>query len=385
MPTQSASADVPRTLVVTNDFPPRVGGVQQYVWTLVSRFPADRVAVLAPSWPGWREHDVTEPFTVHRWPTTFLWPTPDLERRVRSLVAEHRADVILFGHGFPLPWIAPGLAARGIPSVALTHGAELWMARVPALAWAQRRGLGAVRRVTAVSAYTADRIRRALGDEPPVTVLYPGVDIATFSPTIDGSSARVRYGLGDRPVVVCVSRLVPRKGQDVLIRALADVRRRVPDATLLVAGDGPERPRLEALVSAQAPPGSVVFAGEVSPADLPGVYAAADVFAMPCRSRYGGLEVEGLGIVFLEAAACGKAVVVGRSGGAVEAVCDGETGLVVEGSEPKAVALAVARLLGDPAEAARMGAAGRARIEAEFTWDRAADTLAALLREAVLG
>jgi len=385
MPTRTAPSDVPRTLVVTNDFPPRVGGVQQYVWTLVSQLPADRVAVLAPSWPGWREHDAAERFPVHRWPATFLWPTRELERRVLSLAAEHRADVILFGHGFPLPWMAPGLAGRGIPSVALTHGAELWIAHTPALGWAQRRALGGVRRVTAVSEYTAERIRRAIGDDPPVTVLYPGVDTERFSPAVDGSAARERFGLGDRPVVACVSRLVPRKGQDVLIRALADVRRRVPDATLLLAGDGPSRAGLEALAAREAPPGSVVFAGEVPPGDLPGVYAAGDVFAMPCRSRFAGMEVEGLGIVFLEAAACGKPVIAGRSGGAVEAVCDGETGLVVEGAEPKAVALALARLLGDPAEAARMGSVGRARVEAEFTWGGSAEKLAGLLREAVVG
>ena len=384
MPPRAATPDVPRTLVVTNDFPPRVGGVQQYVATLVSRLPADRVSVLAPGWPGWREHDAAQPFAVHRWPATFLWPTPDLERRVRSLVAEHRADLVLFGHGFPLPWLAPSLAAAGIPSVALTHGAELWMARTPGLGWAQRRALGAVRRVTAVSEYTAERIRRALGDDPPVTVLYPGVDTDRFSPDVDGSAARERYGLGERPVVVCVSRLVPRKGQDILIRAIGDVRRRIPDAALLLAGDGPSRPRLEAL-GAQAPTGSVVFAGEVSAENLPGVYAAGEAFAMPCHSRFGGLEVEGLGIVFLEAAACGKPVVAGRSGGSAEAVCDGATGLVVEGTEPKSVAIALARLLGDPAAAGRMGLAGRARVEAEFTWDVSAAALAGVLRDAVLG
>ena len=383
MSPRAAAPDVPRTLVVTNDFPPRVGGVQQYVATLVSRLPADRVSVLAPAWPGWREHDEAQPFPVHRWPATFLWPTPDLERRVRSLVAEHRADLVLFGHGFPLPWLAPGLAAAGIPSVALTHGAELWMARTPGLGRAQRRALGAVRRVTAVSEYTAERIRRALGDDPPVTVLYPGVDTDRFSPDVDGSAERERYGLGERPVVVCVSRLVPRKGQDILIRAIGYVRKRIPDAALLLAGQGPSRPRLEAL-AARAPAESVVFAGEVSAEDLPGVYAAGDVFAMPCHSRFGGLEVEGLGIVFLEAAACGKPVVAGRSGGSAEAVCDGATGLVVEGTEPKAVAIALARLLGNQAEAGRMGLAGRARVEAEFTWDVSAATLTGILREAVL-
>jgi len=381
MPSRAAGSDVPRTLVVTNDFPPRVGGVQQYVWTLVSRLPPDRLAVIAPAWPGWRERDATQPFPVYRWPSTVLVPTRDLERRVRSLVARHRAEVVLFGHGFPLPLLAPRLASSGIHSAALTHGAEVWIARTPALGGAQRWALRAVREVTAVSAYTAERVRRAVGHAPPVTVLYPGVDTKRFSPDVDGGAARARYGLEGRPVIVCVSRLVPRKGQDVLIRALADVRRRVPDAALLIAGDGPDRPALEQLAAA-APRGSVVFAGEVPPDDLPGVYAAGDVFAMPCRSRFGRLEVEGLGIVFLEAAACGKPVVAGRSGGAPEAVVDGRTGLVVEGSEPKAVAIALARLLAGPAEAATMGAAGRARIQAEFTWEASAATLVEVLRRA---
>jgi phosphatidyl-myo-inositol dimannoside synthase len=371
--------DVPRTLVVTNDFPPRVGGVQQYVERLVAGLPADRVAVLAPVWPGWRDHDEAQPYAIERWPEQFVWPTRDLERRVVALAAEHRADVVLFGHGFPLPWIAPGLAARGIPSVALTHGAEVWIARTPGLAAAQRRGLRACRAVTSVSAHTGDLMRAALGEPPPLTVLYPGVDAVRFAPTVDGRSVRERFGLRDRPLVVCVSRLVPRKGQDVLIEAMRSVRTRIPDAALLLVGDGPER---DALARAAANEPSVILVGEATPGDLPAFYAAADVFAMPCRSRFAGLEVEGLGIVFLEAAACGKPVVAGRSGGANEAIVDEQTGLLVEGAEPKAVALAVAGLLQDTGLAERMGAAGRARVEAEFTWRRSSASLAAILAQA---
>jgi phosphatidylinositol alpha-1,6-mannosyltransferase len=255
----------------------------------------------------------------------------------------------------------------------------VWIARTPGLGAAQRRGLRACRAVTAVSAHTGERLRAAIGTN--LTVLYPGVDTDRFAPTVDGSALRERFGLGERPLVVCVSRLVPRKGQDVLIEAMRSVRVRIPDAALLLVGDGPERDTLER-AAANDPPGAVVLAGEASPQDLPACYAAADVFAMPCRSRFAGLEVEGLGIVFLEAAACGKPVIAGRSGGADEAIVDEQTGLLVEGAEPKAVALAIGRLLRDADLARRMGVAGRARVEAEFTWQRSAECLAGVLAHA---
>jgi phosphatidylinositol alpha-1,6-mannosyltransferase len=207
------------------------------------------------------------------------------------------------------------------------------------------------------------------------------VDEERFTPSADGTLVRERHGLDGQPVILCVSRLVARKGQDVLIRGMEFVRTLAPDAVLLIAGDGAHRPTLEGL-AAEAPPGSVVFAGEVSDDELPAHYAAGDVFAMPCRSRFGGLEVEGFGIVFLEAAAAGKASVAGRSGGAGEAVADEETGLLVEGNEPKAVALAVAQLLTDPARSRAMGAAGRQRVEREFTWSRRAVELGDILARA---
>ncbi|CAN5176665.1 glycosyltransferase family 4 protein [soil metagenome] len=371
---------VPRVLVVTNDFPPRFGGAQQYVWNLVRSLPADRVAVLAPNSPGWREHDRGEGYPVHRWPGRTLLPTMDVARRTRSLVREHRSEVVLFGHGM-LAVMGPHLTRAGVPYVALTHGWEVWVARTPGLAAAMRRGMRGAQAMIAVSEYTGRSISGALGLTEPFRLLYPGVDPDRFSPGVDGGPVRERHGLGSRPVVLCVSRLVPRKGQDVLIRAMAPLRALVPGAALLIAGAGPYGGRLRE-IAAEAPAGSVVFAGGVPAEDLPSHYAACDAFAMPCRSRWGGLEVEGFGIVYLEAAATAKPVLAGRSGGAGEAVADRVTGFLVEPREPKAVSLSLARLLGDRVLAARFGKAGRLRVESEFTWERQAGHLAAILADA---
>jgi phosphatidyl-myo-inositol dimannoside synthase len=374
--------DVPATLVVTNDFPPRVGGVQQYIHNLVRCLPSDRVAVLAPRWAGWRQFDSAQSFRVHRFPTTTLWPTREIGARTRSLIREVGAEVVLFGHGFPLALLGPDLERRGTPYLVATHGVEYWAARIPGARALLRRATRSASRVLAVSRYTARAIRTAVPPDVPISVLSPGVDTERFRPEVDGASVRRRHGLADRRVVACVSRLVRRKGQDVLIRALPAIRRRVPDACLLVVGGGPDRGRLESLASA-APGGTVVFAGEVLDEELPAYHAAADVFAMPCRSRVAGLEVEGFGMVFLEAAATGRAVVAGDSGGAAEAVVDGDTGLVVDGRHPGAVAEAVATLLADPVQAAAMGKAGRARVEGSFGWPGLTERLARHLCAAV--
>lgn len=376
-----STAEVPRVLVVTNDFPPRIGGVQQYVWNLVSNLPSHRVAVLAPSWTGAEAFDGSLGFPVHRSSSQSLLPTPTAGRRVAALVREHAADVVLFGHGFPLPLLGPALARKGTPYVVLTHGAEVWQSCVPGFAGPMRRALDRSAAVTAISRYTAGRIRGSLGLDRPMTPLAPGVDERRFHPSADGGSVRDRHDLGDGPLVVSVSRLVPRKGHDILIAAMPIVRRLVPDARLLIAGDGPNRPQLEWLAGT-LPTGTVTLAGAVSDQELPAYHAAADVFAVPCRSRYAGLEVEGFGIVYLEAAATAKAAIAGRSGGAAEAVVDGGTGLVVEPREPKAVALALATMLQDPARSARYGAAGRERVERAFTWAQRSARLGRILVQA---
>jgi phosphatidylinositol alpha-1,6-mannosyltransferase len=229
------------------------------------------------------------------------------------------------------------------------------------------------------SRFIARTVRTAVAPHVPVSVLYPGADLTRFRPDLPTAELRERYGLRDRPVVVCVSRLVSRKGQDVLIRALPEIRRRAPDATLVIVGGGPAEPRLRALAAA-APAGSVVFTGQVDEDELPAHYALGDVFAMPCRTRLAGMEVEGWGNVFIEAAACGRPVVVGDSGGARESLVDGETGVLVDGRDGRAVAAAVGELLADPGLARAMGDAGRARVERDHDWTAVAGTLAGWLR-----
>jgi phosphatidylinositol alpha-1,6-mannosyltransferase len=373
--------DVPRTLVVTNDYPPRVGGIQRTLEALVRQLPTERVAVLCPAWPGSERFDADAGYRVFRQPERFLWPTPDAGRRVRAAIAEWDAQVVLFGATYPLAALGPAVARRGTPFLSAAHGFEYWLSIAPGAHALMRRSTAKATRVPVMcSEFIARVVRTAVPDRVPVSVLYPGADTDVFHPGLPFEDVRARHGIGDRPVVVCVSRLVPRKGQDALIRAMPAIRRRVPDAALLLVGDGPYRARLEAMAAEE--PGSVVLAGEVLEADLPRYYRAGDVFAMPCRTRRGGLEVEGWGNVFIEAAACGRPVVVGDSGGARESLLDGATGVLVDGREIGAVADAVAGLLADPARAQAMGAAGRARVERHFTWPRAAAQLVGWLREA---
>jgi len=372
----------PRVLLVTNDFPPRVGGIQRTLEALVKEWPSEHVSVLAPADEGAAVFDATAPYRVLRQPETFLWPTLDIGARVRRAVAATGSEVVLFGATYPLALLGPGLARHGTPYLAAAHGFEYWLSIVPGTSSLVRHATSRATRVPVMcSEFIARRVRTAVPARVPVSVLYPGADLDAFRPDLVTEDLRERHGIGDRPLVVCVSRLVARKGQDVLILGMERIRRRVPEATLLIVGDGPHRRTIEALAAA-APARSVILAGQVSEQDLPRYYAAADVFAMPCRSRLAGLEVEGWGNVFIEAAACGRPVVVGDSGGARESLVDGETGVLVDGGDVNAVADAVAELLDDPERARTMGAAGRARVERDHAWPRIAGRLAGWLREA---
>jgi phosphatidyl-myo-inositol dimannoside synthase len=375
--------DVPRTLLVTNDYPPRVGGIQRTLEALVRRLPPDRVAVLCPNAEGGDAFDEAAPYAVYRQPERFLWPLPDMRRRLHEAVRSFGAEVVLFGAVYPLALLGPSLAETGTPYLAAAHGFEYWLSIAPGTHALVRRATSRAARVPVMcSAFIARVVRTAVPDEVPVSVMYPGADLEAFRPDLPYEDLTELHGVADRPLIVCVSRLVARKGQDVLIRAMPRIRRAVPDASLLIVGDGPDRDRLEGL-AADTPDGSVAFSGQVSEGDLPRYYRAGNVFAMPCRSRLGGLEVEGWGNVFLEAAACARPVVVGDSGGARESLVHGETGLLVNGSDVSEVAGAVGSLLADPERAEAMGRAGRERVERAFGWSRAADQLAGWLREAV--
>jgi phosphatidylinositol alpha-1,6-mannosyltransferase len=374
--------DIPRTLLVTNDYPPRVGGFQRTLQALVSQLPVDRVGVFCPTGDGAAEFDERAGYPVFRQPERSLLPTPDVGRRVEAAVDELGAEVVLFGATYPLAMLGPGLAARGTPYLAAAHGFEYWLSVAPGTHSLMRYATSKAARVPVMcSRFIARTVRTAVPRSVPVSVLYPGADVEVFRPDLQSADLRARHGIGERPLVVCVSRLVARKGQDVLILGMERLRRRVPDAALLIVGGGPYEGKLRSL-AAVAPPRSVFFSGEVSEEDLPRYYATGDVFAMPCRSRLAGLEVEGWGNVFIEAAACGKPVVVGDSGGAREALVDGETGVLVNGNDPEAVSDAVAGLLEDPARARAMGEAGRARVLAGHTWPAVAARLALWLQGA---
>ncbi len=360
-----------RTLVVTNDFPPRLGGIQTYVGELLSRQPADSLVIFAPAWEGSADYDAALAFPVVRHRTTLILPTPEIRRRVGALARDYACDRAWFGAAAPLALLAPALRDNGVEHiVASTHGHETGWVRLPGARQVLRRIAAGVDVVTYISEFTRSVLEPALGDVTALSHLPPGVDIAAFRPGIDGARVRQQLGVAaEAPVVACISRLVRRKGQDVLIRAWPRVRARFPDAVLMLVGDGPDRQRLERLVERVGALG-VHLLGGVSGQELPVYYAACDVFAMPCRTRRAGLDVEGLGMVYLEAAACARPVIAGTSGGAPEAVRDGQTGLIVpDPRSPAAVGASILELLEDRERATAMGLAGRAWVAGEWSWD----------------
>jgi phosphatidyl-myo-inositol dimannoside synthase len=373
---------VRRTLIVTNDFPPRQGGIQSFVHALATRLPAGTVTVYAPKWQGATEFDARQPFPVIRHPSSLMLPVPAVSRRAAAIAREHGCDAVLFGAAAPLGLITPALRRAGVTKVvALTHGHEAGWAALPGARSLLRRIGDEVDTITYLGEYFRTRLARALSPEAArnLTRLAPGVDVTAFHPDAGGPAMRERLGLTAGPVVVCVSRMVPRKGQDTLIRAWPKVRAEVGDATLLLVGDGPYRGDLERLAQQLDVGSAVRFTGPVPQADLPAYYAAGDVFAMPCRTRRRGLDVEGLGIVYLEASATGLPVIGGDSGGAPDAILDGETGYVVPGGDADAVAVRIADLLSDPVRAAAMGEKGLAWVHREWRWELAAARLEAIL------
>lgn len=372
-----------RVLVVTNDFPPRPGGIQTFVHELVRRLDPAEVVVYTSRWRGSQAFDAAQPFPVVREDTQVLLPTRQVRARAVALLREHGCDAVLFGAAAPLGLLGPALRDAGAGRVvALTHGHEAGWAQLPGARQLLRRIGDGVDTVTYLGEYTRRRIAAALSDAAAdrMVRLTPGVDASVFRPDDAARRAvRARHGIGGRPLVVCVSRLMPRKGQDTLVRALPEIRRRVPGACLLLVGGGPHRQRLASLVAGLGLAGEVVMTGSVPFAELPAHYAAGDVFAMPCRTRRGGLDVEGLGIVYLEASAAGLPVVAGDSGGAPDAVLDGETGYVVPGGSAAAVADRVSTLLGAPEPARRMGERGRAWVATVWSWDGQVTRLRELL------
>jgi phosphatidyl-myo-inositol dimannoside synthase len=371
---------VSRTLIVTNDFPPRQGGIQSFVHALATRLPQGTVTVYAPAWKGAAEFDAEQPFPVIRHPTSLMLPVPTVSRRAAAIAREHGCDTVLFGAAAPLGLITPVLRRAGVRrAVALTHGHEAGWAVLPGARALLRRIGNEVDVVTYLGEYFRVRLARALSPEAAKQMvrLAPGVDVTFFRPGAGGEAVRNRLGLAGRPVVVCVSRMVRRKGQDTLIRAWPQVLAQVSDAVLLLVGHGPYAGDLRRLARRVGVADAVLFTGPVPGAELPGYYDAGDVFAMPCRTRRAGLDVEGLGLVYLEASATGLPVIGGDSGGAPDAILDGESGYVVR--DMAGAAARVIELLKDPGRARAMGEQGLAWVDGEWSWELAAARLTTIL------
>jgi phosphatidyl-myo-inositol dimannoside synthase len=374
-----------KVLWVTNDLPPRAGGIEQFVGNLLDRVHPAGTVVVGPAGRGddeQRRHDAAQPYRTVRAPGAVL-PTPTVRRLVVEVGREHRPDVVVLGASWPLGELAPRLGRDlGVPVVALSHGLEAGLASVHLghLVARATRGLAAL---TTISDWCEDRLAPHVRADRVVRV-PPGVDVDRFTPAVDGTALRRGWGVpDDAPLVGCVSRLVPRKGQDRLLATWPELRRRHPDAHLAIVGEGPLADGLARQASALGPDAGVVLPGRVAWSDLPAAHAAFDVFAMPCRTRRFGTDVEGLGIVYLEAQAVGRPAVAGRSGGAPEAVLDGTTGSVVDGHDDAAIVAAVDRWLSDPQGRAAAGRAGREWVERRWTWEVIAARFADLLDEVV--
>ncbi len=362
-------------LLVTNDFPPKIGGIQTLLWELWRRLDPSTFAVLTTPHEGAARWDAAQDFRIERTREPVLLPHPGLVRHVDRLAAEIDADSVVLDPALPLGLIGPHLER---PYSVLLHGAEVTVpGRLPGVNLAIRHVLRGATRVVAFGGYPAAEAERAAGRRLPLSVVPCGIDSARFRPLDDDErrAVRVRYGLHDGPLVLSLSRLVPRKGMDVLIQAATGLGSRIPDLQVAIGGSGRDRSRLEKLVAEHRAP--VTFLGRVPEEDLAAVYGSADVYAMLCRNRWAGLEQEGFGIVFLEAAAAGVPQIAGKSGGAAEAVVHGVTGLVVDDpNDVAAVAGALERLLGDDVLRAEMADAGRVRAIDEFDYDRLAPRLA---------
>jgi phosphatidylinositol alpha-1,6-mannosyltransferase len=363
-----------RHVFVTNDFPPKVGGIESYLTSLLSGLHPDDVTVVAPAREGHKAVDAELPYEVVRVHGSYLRATRDVYRAIVGAAGRLGADGVHFLAALPLGRLGPRMRdATGIPYTVVAHGTGevLLPARVPFARRALQTVLTSADIVFANSEFTKGHVDRITNDEANTVVLYPSVDIERFSLEVSGQAVRDELKLGGRFVVLFVSRLVKRKGAETAIRACAALS----DVSLVIAGEGPERNSLERLTRELEATDRVLFAGSVPDAELPGYYATADVFCVPCTDRLKGLDTEGFGIVYIEAAASGLPCVAGACGGSVEAVEDGVSGVVLEDTSVKNVATEITRLMRDPALAASLGAAGRKRAEELFAPGVAAQTL----------
>lgn len=381
------ASSMSKILFVTNDFGPRAGGIESFILGLIERLPKNCVTVYTSSQGDTSEYDQNwlREFGVNviRDRAKILLPTPRVAQAVGRLVKKSGIEVACFGAATPLGLLAPTLRGSGVQRiVSLTHGHEVWWARVFPFSWALRRIGDSVDVLTFLGEFTHRKISSALSKKAAAAMVQiaPGIDSVIFAPRKVSDEFLSSHNLLNKRVILCVGRLVQRKGQDRLIEALGLIRTAVPSAHLLIVGEGAYRSALEKIANRNGLTDAVTFVGKVSLAELPTFFSAGEVFAMPSRSRFGGLEIEGLGIVYLEASSCGLPIVAGNSGGAPDAVLDGVTGIVVDGTNVGEIARAIIELLSDPVRAQRMGKAGRQWVADQWSWESWSEKFRKLLQ-----
>ena len=365
-----------KILLVTNDFGPRTGGIETFVIGLLERITGHHVIVFTSSQgeTSAYDQDWLDKFGVQvlRDKSKILLPSWRVTQNVKKIVTESEIDVVIFGAAAPLAFMSKSLRKIGVKKIiALTHGHEVWWAKVFPFNLAIKRIGASVDHLTYLGEFTRKAISKTLSEKSrnKLVRIAPGIDTAHFIPRADGFEKRVELGLQDKKIIISVGRLVHRKGQDKLIEAMPTILSKIPNAHLLIVGEGPYKNHLDKLAKKFSLEESVTFVGRILYDKLPTYLSAADLFAMPSRSRFFGLEVEGLGIVYLEASACGIPVVAGNSGGAPDAVIEGVTGFCVDGTDVDQVASAVIEVCSNAERASHMGAAGRNWIVDQWRWD----------------
>jgi phosphatidyl-myo-inositol dimannoside synthase len=356
--------------MVTSSFLPGMGGIESYLAGLCAEL-RPRLAVLAPARRDGRALPRDLGYDVYGLSGRMLLPA----RRVAGGIGAHArllgTDKILFGTPWPLVLTGPQLAAAGLRYAVIVHGAELLVPSVvPGLSTRVARALAGADLLLPVSHFTGDAVRALLVRHnlplPPIEVLRARVDLDRFHPGAPTDTIRKSLGVApEAPIVLAFGRLVKRKGIDRLVDIAGDLAAAVPGTRVVVAGTGPEKARLERRAVRIGAP--VIFAGRIADEDAPGLYAAANVFCLPVADRWSGLEAEGLGVVLLEALACGTPAVAGRSGGTPEAVLDGTTGYVVDARDRALLLRRIVHLLSEPETARAMGMRGREHVREEFS------------------
>ena len=366
-------------------FPPRTGGIAEIMGAVASTLGRDRVCCLTGVPADGTALNDNFGARVYRRPAAFVRAKPiqaaSWAITITQIMVRERPQVVQLAtayEGHLGLWLRKWLK---LPYVVYAFGNEILDVMRAKKYQKPRHALQQADCVLACSQFTADLVRKAGVASDRIEVVYPGCDVGRFRPLRPKMELRQKL-LGPRHrdrVILTVGGLVARKGQDMVIQALPRLHRHIPEVTYLIIGDGPYRMQLEKLAMTMGVRDRVIFAGKIPNKELPDIYALSDVFVMPSREQLEACDVEGFGLVFLEANGCGKPVIGGRSGGIPEAIVDGVTGLLVDPEEAEDIANGLARLLCDGNLAARLGQQGRSRVLREFQWTKVGNRVQAIL------